>query len=716
MKSKAGFLCLVLTAGLVLPVLADEGMWPFNNVPSAYLKQTYGWAPDQAWLDHVRLASVRFNSGGSGAFVSETGLVLTNHHVGAGCIQKISSPEHDYVKNGYFARSAAEEVKCPDLELNVLEGIEDVTAQVNAGIKAGMTGAQILDAQKAEQAKLEKECNEKTGLRCNTITLYAGGEYDLYKYKKYTDVRLVVAPEFGIAFFGGDPDNFTYPRWDIDFAIFRIYENDKAVRPEHYLTWNSAGPKENELVLVSGNPGATARLDTLAQLEFDRDNRYPLQIEYLTRRAKLLHEFSDKSPENARMANRALFGIENSLKGNNGRRQALQDPRVMAKKAAEEKELKSKVASDPKLSANAGAWDAIAAAHKSYAARYRRDTVMTRALASAPEMTTARTIVRYVAEKEKANDKRLEEFRDSNLKSMEFTLFSPAPIYPALEKVTIADSFKEMAEKLGADDPFVKKVLAGKSPAERANELVEGTKLKDVALRKELVAGGVKAVEESTDPMIVLARQTDPELRDVRMWRADNVESVDKSNGALIAKALFAIKGKDRYPDATFTLRLAFGPAKGYIENGLPVPFQTAWDGMYAHSEKHGGKSPYELPGSFLKARSGVNPKIPVNFVTTADTTGGNSGSPAVNQKGEIIGLLFDGNIQSLGNAVVYTEDVARSVCVHTAAMIAALRQVYDAGAVADELEKPGRVLASGETEKPSSAEPSEAVKPALKN
>ena len=688
MKPKSGLSLLALTMAFALPALADEGMWPFNNVPSAQLKKTYGWAPDQAWLDHVRLASVRFNDGGSGAFVSETGLVLTNHHVGANCIQKISSPEHDYIKNGYIARSAADEVKCPDLELNVLEGIEDVTALVNAGVKGGMTDAQALKAQKAEQARLEKECNEKTGLRCNTITLYAGGEYDLYKYKKYTDVRLVVAPEFGIAFFGGDPDNFTYPRWDIDFAIFRIYENDKAVRPRHYLKWNSAGPKEDELVLVSGNPGSTSRLDTLAQLEFERDFRYPLQLQYLARRAKLLHDFSATGAENARMASRQLFGVENSLKANGGKEQALRDPKIMAKKAEEEKELKAKAASDPKLAPYAGAWDAIAAAHRALAKRYVRDTVMTRALASAPEMTNARTIVRYVVEKEKPNEARLEEFRESNLRSLEFRLYSPAPVYPALEKVTIADSFKEMVERLGADDPFVKKVLAGKSPEERASELVDGTRLKDALVRRSLVQGGVKAVEEATDPMIVLARETDPELREVRKWRADNVESVDKEKGALIAKALFAVKGKERYPDATFTLRLAFGPAKGYVENGKPVAFQTTWDGMYTHSQEHGGKPPYELPKSYLDAKSKVDPKTPVNFVTTADTTGGNSGSPAVNEKGELTGLLFDGNIESLGNDVAYTEDVARSVCVHTAAIMESLRAIYDAGAVADELEK----------------------------
>jgi hypothetical protein len=682
--STFGLLCALLAG----PLAADEGMWPFNNVPSKSLKQAYGRAPSQTWLDHVRLASVRFNNGGSGSFVSETGLVLTNHHVGANCIQKISTPEHDYIKTGYRAISAADEVKCPDLELNVLEGIEDVTAKVNANVKPGMSDAEALEAQKEAQARLEKECNEKTGLRCETVTLYAGGEYDLYKYKKYTDVRFVVAPEFQIAFFGGDTDNFTYPRWDIDFAIFRIYEKEKPVKPQSHLVWNSAGPKENELVLVSGNPGSTSRLDTLAQLEFDRDALYPSLIEFLTRRAKLLHEFSQMSEENARVANRSLFGVENSLKADKGKEAALLDPKVMAKKAAQEKELRAKVSSDAKLKPYAGAWEAIAAAHKAYAERYKHDSAISRGLNSSPQMGIARQIVQYVAEKEKPNEKRLEEFRDSNRQSLEFALYSPAPIYPSLEKVTITDSFQYTAEKLGADDPFVKKALAGMSPEQRANELVDGTKLSDVAFRKKLVEGGVTAVEQSADPMIVLARQTDPQVREIRKWREDNVESVNTANGALIAKALFAVRGKNQYPDATFTLRLAYGPAVGYEENGKKIPYQTTWDGMYAHSEEHGGKPPYDLPQTYLDAKMKVDGKTPVNFATTADTTGGNSGSPLVNEKGELVGLLFDGNIQSLGNDVVYTEDQARSICVHPAAMIASLRHVYGADALADELEK----------------------------
>ncbi len=681
----AGLLGALLCAGAG----ADEGMWPFNNIPVKALKQKYHWAPDKKWLDHIRLASVRFNNGGSGSFVSETGLVLTNHHVGANCIQKISTPEHDYVASGYRAATPADEVKCPDLELNLLEGIEDVTSRVNAVVRPGMSDAEALTAQKAEQARLEKACHDKTGLRCDTVTLYAGGEYDLYRYKKYTDVRLVAAPEFQIAFFGGDPDNFNYPRWDIDFAVFRIYENDKPVKPASWLQWNSAGPKENELVLVSGNPGATARLETAAQLELERDVLNPASIEFLTRRAKLLHEFSDKSPENAREASRMLFGVENSVKARKGIESALLDPTVMAKKVKDEKELRARVASDPKWKPYAGAWDAIAAAQKAYGERYRRDVAITRALSASPQMSIARRIVEYVAEKEKPNEKRLEEFRDSKKQSLEFALYSPAPVYPNLEETTIADTFQLTAEKLGGDDPFVKKILQGKSPEERARELVTGTRLADVAVRRQLVEGGTSAVAQSTDPMIVLARETDAEVRAIRKWREDNVESVNKANGSLIARALFAVRGKDQYPDATFTLRLAYGPVKGYEENSKKILYQTVWSGMYEHSQEHGGKPPYDLPESFLKVKEKVDPQTPFNFVTTADTTGGNSGSPVVNTRGELVGLLFDGNIQSLGNDVVYTEEIARSVCVHPAAIMAALRQVYGATALADELEKP---------------------------
>jgi hypothetical protein len=691
----AAFLAVGLTLAAAAP--ADEGMWPYNSVPVDKLRQKYGWAPDQKWLDHVRLASVRFNSGGSGSFVSADGLVLTNHHVGANCIQKISSPGHDYVAEGYVAKAAADEAKCPDLELNVLEAIQDVTARVNAAVQPDMTDAQAFTAQRAEQAKIEKECNAKTGLRCDVVTFYAGGEFDLYQYKKYTDVRLVAAPEFSIAFFGGDPDNFTYPRYDLDYAIFRVYENDRPVHPKEYLKWNSAGPKEGELVLVSGNPGSTSRSRTIAELEFRRDVQYPRMLAFYERRAKLLHDFSAKSAENARMASRTLFGVENNLKRYRGYEGALKDPKLMGQKVAAEKELRSRVASDPKLAPVSGAWDAIASAEKLHASKYERQYVITQALASSPQMMNARRIVRWVVEREKPNEKRLPEYRDSARGSLELALYSPAPVYPALEKATIADSFRELESALGAGDELVKKVLAGKTPEARAAELVDGTRLGDVAERHRLVDGGAAAVEQSTDPMIVLARATDPDLRANQKWVEENVTSVERASGAKISRALFALRGKDRYPDATFTLRLAWGPAAGYVENGRKIPYETTWAGMFAYSRAHGDKDPYELPKSYLAARGKIDPEGPVNFVSATDITGGNSGSPVVNTKGEIIGLIFDGNIQSLANDFLYSEEQARAVSVHTGAIATSLRRVRGAASLADELEgtPPAKVAAS---------------------
>ena len=685
MKSFFRWIPFLVAMGTASQLLADEGMWPFNNVPES-LKQRYGWAPDQKWLDHVRLASVRFNNGGSGSFVSSTGLVLTNHHVGSDCIQKISTADHDYVTTGYLAKAASEEVKCPDLELDVLEGVRDVTVEVNAVVKPDQSPAQILEAQKGEQAKLEKECHEKTGLRCETVTLYEGGEYDLYRYRKYTDVRLVAAPEKQIAFFGGDPDNFTYPRWDIDFALFRIYENGQPVRPEHFLKWNSAGAREGELVLVSGNPGSTSRLETLAQLEFQRDAFYPSLVDWLERRAKLVHDFSEKSTENARIGAGFLFSVENALKAARGRLEALRNPNLMSKKANEERDLRAAVEARPELTGSARAWDAIASAEKAYAARYQRELLMER-VETSRLMQFAQTIVRYVAEKPKANEKRLEEFRDSNLQSLEFALYSPAPIYPSLEKLRLGQSFQSMTDGLGAEDAFVKKVLAGKTAQQRADELVGGTRLADVSFRKSFVEGGSRTVEDSTDPMVVFARQTDPDLRDLRKWREDNVESVEKTSGASVARAFFAVRGKTTYPDATFTLRLAYGPVKGYTENGRPIPYQTTFSGMFAHAEEHGGQAPFDLPERLLKARARIDSGAPVNFVTTADVTGGNSGSPVLNTKGELVGLVFDGNIQTLGNDFVYTDEQARTVGVHPMAIITLLRSVYEAVSIADELE-----------------------------
>src|SRR5215831_4713071 len=459
MKSK--FLLFVLIAALTAPLaLADEGMWLYNEFPKAKVKAKYGFEPTQEWLDHVRLSSVRFNNGGSGSFVSPDGLTFTNHHVGADCIHKLSKEGTDYMKTGFYAKTQAEEAKCPDLELNVLVGIEDVTAKVNAGVKTNMSAAEAGQAQRAAMSAIEKECASASGERCDVVTLYSGEVYNLYKYKKYTDVRLVFAPEFDIAFFGGDPDNFMYPRYDLDITFFRIYENDKPVHLDNYLRWSPTGVKEGDLVFVSGHPGSTGRLKTMSQLEFLRDVDYPSRIENYKRRIALLQKFGSESEENARIAQEDLFSLQNALKAFTGYLGGLNDKTEMAKKATQEEQMRiafkktNSVAADP--------WDEIANEMKVQKDIYLPLTYVERLRGFNSELAHfARDLVRVTAEKAKPNGERLREYRDSSLPSLEQELFSTAPIYKSLETVTLADSLAQMQEALGADNGTVKKVLNG---------------------------------------------------------------------------------------------------------------------------------------------------------------------------------------------------------------------------------------------------------------
>ncbi|HTK76967.1 MAG TPA: S46 family peptidase, partial [Gemmataceae bacterium] len=499
---------LVVAAALltmVSAVDADEGMWLFNHPPLKHLKDRYRFSPDQKWLDHVRLSSVRFNSGGSGSFVSADGLVMTNHHVGADTLQKISTAEKNYMRDGFYAKTRAEEVKALDLELNVLQSIEDVTARVNAAVKPNMPSAEAFAARRKVTADIEKESLEKTGLRSNVITLYQGAEYHLYRFKKYTDVRLVFAPEQQIAFYGGDPDNFEYPRYDLDICFFRVYENDKPAKIEHYLTWSKSGCDDGELVFVSGHPGNTDRLNTVAELEYLRDRQYPYTLQRLNRLEVLLSAYSARSDENARRAREDLFSIQNSRKARNGGLAGLMDPAIMGKKKTDETALRDACAKDPKLKEYAGAWDTIAKAvarQKELALEYNlieggrgRPAAFNSHL-----FQIARTLLRGGDERLKPNGDRLQEYRDSNLESLQFQLFSEEPIYDDLEQLEFADSLTYLAEALGYDNPTTQLVLAGKSPHERARELIQGSKLKDVAVRKKLYEGGEKAIDASQDP------------------------------------------------------------------------------------------------------------------------------------------------------------------------------------------------------------------------
>lgn len=676
-----------------LPAFADEGMWTFDNPPAKQLKEKYHFTITQEWLDHVRLSSVRFNDGGSGSFISPNGLVLTNHHVALGQLQKISTKEKDYVADGFYAKTESEELKCPDLELNVLMSMENVTARILGAVKPGMTPKEALDARKAAIAKITKESLEKTGLRSDVISLYQGSEYWLYRYKKYTDIRLVEAPEQQIAFFGGDDDNFTYPRYDLDMAFFRVYENGKPIHSENYLKWNSAGAKDGDVVFVSGNPGSTDRSETMAQLEFLRDYSYPLRFKTFNRRLAMLERYSKLGPEQERRALSQEFGIKNALKAWGGEYKGLLDTALIAKRQKEENEFREKVNSNPEWKAAYGsAWDSIAAALERSESTFKEANYQTLRGRLAG---IAATIVEYVEEIKKPDGERLARFQDARLASLKFGLFSPAPIYTDLEEYSLEDGLEESLTELGANNPWIQAVLGNKTPQEVAKELIRGTKLADPKFRKELVEGGEAAVNASTDPLIVLTRKIDPMARALQKWREENVTGTIDAASELIGKARFAVYGKTVYPDATFTLRLSYGTMKGYPMNGTVAPAKTTMYGLFDRALSFNNEGEFALPKRYFEREHQLNLSTQMNFVSTCDIIGGNSGSPTINEKGELIGVIFDGNIESLPGRFVYDERVNRAVSVSTGAMMECLRKIYDATALADEIEAAGVHTAS---------------------
>jgi len=667
------------------PGRADEGMWLLNRFPKEELKKKYGVNLTGGFLEHLQMSSVRFNSGGSGSFVSPNGLLFTNHHVGAECIFKVSTKEHDYMKDGFQAKANGDEKACPDLEVNVLLRIETVTAKVNEGVTATTAPAEANRTRQANITRLESACNKATGNRCDVVTLYSGGQYDIYEYKKYTDVRLVFAPEEAIAAFGGDPDNFTYPRYCLDFALFRAYENGKPVQPKHHLNWSKTGAKDGELVFVSGHPGKTDRLATVAELEFQRDITQPYGLEILKKLADRLLAFGETDAESKRIARDVLAGVQNSYKARSGFQRGLLDPELMRLKKDAENRLRKAVADDPAKQKQFGKiWDEIAAYVNEYKAFYVEYSLLERAPATGSELFgLARSINRYVVEKPKPNADRLREYSDAALPATEMAMYSTAPIYPALEEVLVAEWIKRMVEKLGTNHAIAKKVLAGRTPEMAAQYYVRGSKLADVAERKSLTASPA-AVAASKDTMIELARMLDPEGRAFFKRFQDKVEAVQTSSASRIAQARFAVYGANEYPDATFTLRLTYAAVKGYTNaEGKKVAWASDFAGLYGRAT---GVEPFVLPPSWKKAKGALRLATPYNFVSTADTHGGNSGSPTVNAKGELVGILFDGNIEGLPNQYLYRDKMERSVHVASQGIVEALRKVYGATGILKEI------------------------------
>ena len=650
---------------------AEEGFWPYNAIPKAAIKAKYGFEVTDAWLNHLQLATVRFG-GGTGSVVSPNGLVLTNHHIALDSLQRLSTPDKDLVKNGFVAQSMAEELKVPGMSLSVLQTIEDVTPKVIAGSGPGVSATDAAAARSAAIAQLQ--AGAAPGTTKQVVSLYAGAVYNLYTYKVYTDVRLVFGAEFQAGFYGGDPDNFTFPRYCLDVGMFRLYENDKPAATPHYLKWSPAGSKEGELVFTTGHPGATQRLNTVAHLKFRRDLQIPFNIAIFESREASLKKWMALSAENERQSTSELFGIQNTLKSLRGQLKGLQDPAVMSIKEAAESRLVSELAKNSAKNAELGdAWGIIGKSIE--VARQidaERNFIVLSAGLNSTLFAQARTLVRAA-------------LTGAGRAGGAPAVPPIAPINLQREKINLTDSLAFTVKYLGADHAITKRIMLGKTVDARVTELLS-TRINDPEIRALLIAGGKATIDAATDPMIVLARSLEPDVQPLVDRYAKEVTAAQAAAYPKIGQAVFAVDGPKAYPDATGTLRLSYGTVKSYVENGKTITPYTVFGGLFERSDQHQNKPPYDLAPRWAESKNALDPKTPFDFVSTNDIVGGNSGSPVVNKKGEVVGLIFDGNIQSLPGYFIYQEDINRAVSVDSRAILEALRKVYKANAIVEEI------------------------------
>ncbi len=659
-------------------------MWTFDAPPLDYWRRTYGFAPDQRWLDHVRLSSVRLPNC-SASFVSSRGLVMTNHHCGRDCTAAVSPVDSNYIQTGFAARTLADEKKCEGLYVDQLQSIQNVTDRVRSAI-TGKTPAEQAAQRSAVISQIQTECNQQTQLSCQVVTLYQGGIYSLYRYRRFSDLRLVMAPEGDIAFFGGDPDNFTYPRYDLDLTLLRVYENGQPYSPTDYLKWSPAGAVEDELVFVVGNPGSTGRLNTISQMEFLRDIGYPATLAAYKRALAIYAQLAVTDTSAARRYQNDVFGVANSQKAVTGYRAGLLDTLSMAKKRAFEQDLRARIAADPKLQAQyGGTWDAIAAAQRELATfspqlRYRSFG------GGSTLLQLGAGLVRVATESSKPDSARLPQYRGPGLDNIKAQLLRPVPIDTAFERLAVAAQLRAAESQLPANDPFLRAALVGRTPEAVAADLVHNSRVGDLAFRQSLIQGGVPAVSASTDPLIVWARAIDPLNRAVTA-RANALNAVIAANSEKIGQAIFAAYGTALPPDATFTLRISDGVVKSFPSNGTIAPYKTTFYGLYERSAAFDDKDPFKLPRRWVERKASLDLTTPFNFVSTNDIIGGNSGSPVINRNAEVVGLVFDSNIEGVSNRFIFSTDVGRTVSVHSRGIVEALRKMYDGSRIADELQ-----------------------------
>jgi hypothetical protein len=674
MNRRAFFLSTAVLALAAAPAAADEGMWTFDNFPAAKMKADYGWAPDQAWLDRVQNASVRLTGGCSASFVSPQGLILTNHHCVASCLFDNSSGSADYLNKGYVADRRDLELKCPGQQAEVVTRITDVTSDVK-GVFGTLTGEALTKARDAKIAEIEKAgCTDTATTRCQVVTLFGGGQYKLYTYRKYSDIRLVWAPEDRAATFGGDPDNFNFPRYSLDASFLRAYENGQPVATPQHLKWSPRPPKDGEVTFVVGNPGSTNRLFTGSQLAFEREVRLPVTVAtYSELRGRLIRAM-EESPEHKREGLDELNGIENSLKVYIGRVKALNDPAFTGKLAAAEADLRAKGAN------GADPWTTVDQSVSAYRSLY----LPARFTQPSSELYSyAQTLVYAAQERSKPNGERLPGYTDSALPLTEKRLLDAKPIYPWLDKLTLEWSLSKAREYLGADDADTKLLLGKASPEGLAESLVSGSKLADPAVRRALWEGGMKAIKASDDPMIVYALRLADRQRELKQQIDAAYTGPLTLAGSQLADARFAAYGDTLYPDATVSLRVSYGKVAGWTERGQEVPIMTTMGGTF---DRATGSEPFDAPAAFLANKSKIDPRTAYDFVTTNDIIGGNSGSPVIDRSGAVIGAAFDGNINSLGGNYGYDGTINRTVVVSTDAVQEALEKIYPAPALVKEL------------------------------